>query len=80
MGIEKKVGDLIDVKAWDHTTVDYEGWKPAGVGPEDTPATIHVRGFYVGETDLFVKVCFAKCEDDYSTAFLVLKSAIIEVQ
>jgi len=75
-----KAGDPIEIVAVDHTTEDGDGWKTEEEVMKFTPLNLHVRGYYVGEDDLAIKVAFSKCGDSFGTIFNIIKGTIVKIK
>lgn len=75
-----QVGDPIEIAAFDHSSEDFEGWKNPEELVDHALTVMQLRGWYVSEDNMTVKVAFAKCDKSFSTIFTVLKNVIARVQ
>lgn len=71
-----RLGDIVEVTALDHSSIDHEGWRDAKELQEEKPHTMRVVGYYLGEDKDCMWVAFASCATKYSTGFAILKGAI----
>lgn len=76
--MQVREGDLVHIRATDHTSYSTDGWAAADKILAEEPTYLEVCGAFVGEANGMVYIALAQCDGYYSEVFMLIKNAITD--